>query len=145
VSELLCASILAAVAAGSPPRHFEVAAAFVPPREPGRPATVSVVFSPTDPDVQMNEEPAPRLKLSPREAVLVDRQTPPPPRDPEFDPEKTRYLDLAKPLRFPVAIAAKAPKGKHEVEAKVVYFYCSKRERWCRRGTAELEFAVEVP
>jgi hypothetical protein len=85
------------------------------------------------------------LKLSPREAVLVDRQAPPPPRDPEFDPEKTRYLDLAKPLRFPVAIAAKAPRGKQEVEAKVVYFYCSKREAWCRRGTAEIEFTVEVP
>ncbi|HEY6555582.1 MAG TPA: hypothetical protein VI669_19650, partial [Vicinamibacteria bacterium] len=57
---LFSASILVLVAAGSPPRHFEVAAAFVPSREAGRPATVSVVFSPTDPDVQMNEEPAPR-------------------------------------------------------------------------------------
>jgi len=133
------------VAAGSPPRHFEVAAAFVPPMEPGRTGSVSVVFSPMDPDVHVNEEPAPRLKLSPRQAVLVDRQAPPPPRDPEFDPEKTRYLDIAKPLRFPVAFAPKAPKGKQEVDAKVVYFYCSKREAWCRRGTADIEFTVEVP
>jgi hypothetical protein len=145
VTALFCASILAAVAAASPPRHFEVAAAFVPPPEPGRTGSVSVVFSPMDPDVHVNEEPAPRLKLSPRQAVLVDRQAPPPPRDPEFDPEKTRYLDIAKPLRFPVAFAPKAPKGKQEVDAKVVYFYCSKREAWCRRGTADIEFTVEVP
>ena len=59
---------------------------------------------------------------------------------PKLDP-----ADLAKPLRFPVAIAPKAPKGRQELTAKVVYFYCSKREGWCRRGTAEVEFTVEGP
>jgi hypothetical protein len=106
---------------------------------------VSVLFSPTDPDVHINEEPAPRLKLDPGQVVLVDRQAEAPARAADFDPEKTRYLDLAKPVRFPAAIATKAPKGKQEVAAKVVYFYCSKREGWCRRGTAEVEFTVEVP
>jgi hypothetical protein len=127
------------------PRHFDVAASFVAPKEPGGAHAVSVLFSPTDPDVHINEEPAPRLKLDPGQAVLVDRQGPAPSRGADFDPEKTRYLDLAKPLRFPVAIAPKAPKGRQELTAKVVYFYCSKREGWCRRGTAEVEFTVEVP
>ena len=141
---LACAFILA-VAAGSPPRHFDVAAAYIAPKEPGSAGAVSVLFSPTDPDVHINEEPAPRLKLEPGQVVLVDRQTPAPARAADFDPEKTRYLDLAKPVRFPVAIAPQAPKGKQELTAKVVYFYCSKREGWCRRGTALVEFTVEVP
>jgi hypothetical protein len=134
-----------ALAAGAATRHFDVAASFVPPKEPGGKSAVSVLFSATDPDVHINEEPAPRLKLDPGQAVLVDRQAPAPARAADFDPEKARYLDLAKPLRFPVAIAPNAPKGKQELRAQVVYFYCSKREAWCRRGTAEVEFTVEVP
>jgi hypothetical protein len=137
--------ILAAAAASSPVRHFDVAASYAAPKEPGKPGAVNVLFSPTDPDVHINEEPAPRLKLEPGQAVLVDRQPSAPARAADFDPEKTHYLDLAKPVRFPVAIAPKAPKGKQELTANVVYFYCSKREGWCRRGTALVEFTVEVP
>jgi hypothetical protein len=145
VRALICSWAFAVVAAGTPPRHFDVAASYAAPKEPGSPGAVSVLFSPTDPDVHINEEPAPRLKLAPGQGVLVDRQAPAPTRAADFDPEKTRYLDLAKPVRFPVALAPKAPKGKQELAAKVVYFYCSKREGWCRRGTAEVEFTVEVP
>ncbi len=141
---LLSALALVALAAGTPPRHFDVAASFVASKD-GAASAVSVLFSPTDPDVHINEEPAPRLKLDPGQAVLVDRQAPAPAHAADFDPEKTHYLDVAKPVRFPVALAPKAPKGKQQVSAKVVYFYCSKREGWCRRGTAEVEFAVDVP
>jgi hypothetical protein len=137
-------SALLALAPASAPRHFDVAASFTAPREPGGKGAVSVLFSPTDPDVHINEEPAPRLKLEPGQAVLVDRQEPAPARAADFDPEKARYLDLTKPVRFAVAIAPSAPKGKQELTAKVVYFYCSKREAWCRRGTAEVQFTVEV-
>jgi hypothetical protein len=133
------------VAAGSPPRHFDVAASYVAPKEAKGAAAVSVLFSPTDPDVHINEDPAPRLKLDPGQVVLLDRQGPAPARAADFDPEKTHYLDLAKPVRFPVAIGPKAPKGSQDVTASVVYFYCSKREGWCRRGTALVEFTVEVP
>jgi hypothetical protein len=145
VEALPLAFVLALAAAATPPRHFDVAASYVAPKGAGSVAAVSVLFSPTDPDVHINEEPAPRLKLDSGQGVLVDRQAAAPARTADFDPEKTRYLDLAKPLRFPVAFAPKAPKGPQEVTAKVVYFYCSKREAWCRRGTALVEFTVEVP
>jgi hypothetical protein len=144
VGSLVCAFVLG-LAAGPLPRHFEVAASFSAPKEPGGKAAVSVLFSPTDPDVHINEEPAPRLKLDPGQLVLVDKQAQAPAHSADFDPEKARYLDLAKPVRFAVGIAPKAPKGKQEIAAKVVYFYCSKREGWCRRGTALVEFTVEVP
>jgi hypothetical protein len=141
----LALGLAAAPPPASPPRHFEVAAAFAPPSKIGGDAAVSVLFSPTDPDVRINEEPAPRLKLEPGQSVLVDRQRPSKARSNESDLDKTRYLDLAKPLRFPVALAAEAPKGPQELKANVVYFYCSKREGWCRRGNAEVRFTVDVP
>jgi hypothetical protein len=105
---------------------------------------VAVTFTPLDPDVFVNEEPAPRLKLDPLETVLVDKQAPPSGKGGEWDAATARYLDLAKPVRFPVALAPNAPRGSQTSKATVVYFYCSKREAWCRRGAAEVEVAVEV-
>jgi hypothetical protein len=106
---------------------------------------VAVTFAPLDPDVHVNLEPAPRIKLDPAQRVLVDKQPPPPSRVATFDPETTRYLDPALPVYFPVALVAGAPKGSQSVKATVTYFYCSKREGWCRKGTAELNVPVSVP
>ena len=133
----------AAVAAG--PRHFDVGASFVSPARPGADGAVAVTFAALDPDVRVNEEPAPRLKLDPVQAVLVDKQKPGPARAEAFDPEKAHYLDLAAPVLFPVALSPAAPKGPQAVKGSVTYFYCSKREGWCRKGTADVSVAVTVP
>jgi hypothetical protein len=135
-------ALAALLAAG--PQHFTLSAHFEP-QAAGKPAAVAVTFTGIDPDIHMNEEPAPRLKLSPVEAVLVDKQAPPSGKAPAFDPETARYLDLSKPVRFPVAVAPAAAKGSQTVKATVVYFYCSKREGWCRRGSTEIEVPVPVP
>jgi len=135
--------LLAAGAAG--PTHFDVGASFVPPAKPGGAGAIAVSFAPRDPDVHINEEPAPRLKLDLEQTALVDKQPPPPKSVPTFDPETARYLDLGKPVRFPVAFAPNAPKGPQTVKVSVVYFYCSQREAWCRRGSADVEVALTVP
>lgn len=124
--------------------HFDVAASFVNVDGKGSPR-VAVTFTARDPDVRINEEPAPRLRFDPLQRVLVDKQAPPPSRAASFDPETPAYLDLARPVLFPVGFAPGAPKGAQTVKASVVYFYCSKREGWCRRGSAELELPVTVP
>jgi hypothetical protein len=125
-------------------RHFDVTAAFTPARKAAADATVAVTFRPLDPDVKVNETPAPRLKLDLEQTVLVDRQAPASSQVPDDDPLTARYLDTAKPVRFPVAIAPTAPKGEQAVKATVVYFYCSTREAWCRRGTADILIPVTV-
>ena len=89
--------------------------------------------------MRLNETPAPRLKLDLMDPVLVDKQPPAPRRVPAYDPLTAKYLDLDEPVRFPVALAPTAPSGPRTVDAKVVYFYCSVREAWCRRGTADVE------
>jgi hypothetical protein len=124
-------------------QHFTLSAVYEPSRA-GKPAAVAVSFTGTDPDVHINEEPAPRLRLEATETVLLDRQPPPSGKGPDFDPDTARYLDLAKPVRFPVAIAPGAPKGLQSVKATVIFFYCSKREAWCRRGVLETEVPVHV-
>lgn len=131
------------VAASAAPSHVQVSASFVPPAKSGADASVAVTLTPRHADVGVNEEPAPRIKLAPEQTVLLDKQ-PPAARSAAFDPANARYLDPALPVHFPVALRAGAPKGRHTVKARVTYFYCSKREGWCRKGTGDVEFLVEV-
>jgi len=136
--------LLALLALGPAPRHFDVIAAFEPAGAPGVEATVAVTFQPLAPDLRVNETPAPRLKLDLLQVVLEDRQPKAPTSVPDYDPATARYLDTRKPVRFKVAVAKSAPPGTHEVKASVVYFYCSTREAWCRRGSAEVLIPVTV-
>jgi hypothetical protein len=144
VRRSLLAVLLPAAALAASARHVEVTAEFVPGPKADAPASVAVTFRPLDPDVRVNEAPAPRLRLDLTQTVLVDRQAPAPSQVPDYDPLTARYLDTAEPVRFPVAIAPAAPRGAHEVPATVVYFYCSTREAWCRRGSADVLIPVTV-
>ncbi len=122
------------------PDHFAVSATFNPPRRKA-PAEVAVQFVAADPEVKINEVPAPRLKLEPGPATVI---APPAPARPAA-PGAGHYLDLTLPVTFPVAIAPGTAKGTHDVKGTVTYFYCSKREGWCRKGTTDVAFAVAVP
>jgi hypothetical protein len=136
--------ILPAAALAAPPQHFELSASFIPAKTAKGTASVAVKFVAHDPDVVVNESPEPRLQLDLAQTVLVDKQAPATGGSPDYDPLTARYLDLSKPVLFPVAVADGAPRGTQSVKANVVYFYCSHRENWCRRGKSEVEFPVTV-
>lgn len=140
----LCLLVFCATVSSGAPRHFEVVASLVLAGGAGSDGAVAVSFRALDPDLQLNESPAPRLRLDLAQTVLLDRQPPAKGDVPDYDPLTARYLDLARPVLFPVALSPTAPKGQQAVKATVVYFYCSKREAWCRRGTAEVEIPVTV-
>jgi hypothetical protein len=125
------------------PPHFDVSAEYTAGAK--RRGTIAVSFKANDPDVVVNETPGPRLALDPAQAVLVDKQPPAPKGAAAPDPQDGKYLDLSLPVVFPVALASGVTPGGHDVKAKVTYFYCSKREGWCRKGTSEVEFDVKVP
>jgi hypothetical protein len=144
VRTALLLALLPAAVLGASARHFDVEASFEPSRKAGAPGAVAVSFRALDPDVKVNESPAPRLKLDLAQTVLVDRQAPAPAQVPDYDPLTARYLDTTHPVLFPAAIAPGAPKGEHAVKASVVYFYCSTREAWCRRGTVDVQIPVTV-
>jgi hypothetical protein len=133
------------VASAAGVQHFTLAASFVPPTKAGAVGAVAVTFTPKDLDVHINEVPPPRLKLDLDQKVLVDKQPAPPARVEPFDPENAKYLDLALPVTFPVALTPGAPKGQQTVKASVVYFYCSKSQGWCRKGSTDVDVPVTVP
>jgi hypothetical protein len=41
-------------------------------------------------------------------------------------------------------VGAATARGAHVVKGGVTYFYCSKREGWCRKGTTPVEFPVTL-
>jgi hypothetical protein len=131
-------------AAPAGPQHFTLTASYAPAAKAGGDGAIAVTFTPRDADVHINENPPARLKLDPEQKVLLDKQAPAPPRVEPFDPEKVRYIDLALPVVFPVAVAPGAPKGAQSVKATVVYFYCSKSQGWCRRGSTDVDVSVTV-
>jgi hypothetical protein len=143
MKRLAVALLVLAPAAGlATDEHFNVSAAYVPPAKAGASGAVAVAFLSSDPDVRINQEPAPRLKLDPAQTVLVDRQ-PAAVRKAESAGEP-KYLDTTLPVNFPVSLDPKAPKGEQMVKATVTYFYCSKTEGWCRKGTGDVDFPVNV-
>ena len=137
-------AIVSPVLAAGPRQFYEIQAVFVAPAAGEQTGSVSVTFVPRDPDVHINERPAARLHLAEDQMILVDKQAPPPPLEP-IDPDAITYLDTRQPVLFPVAIAEGAPSGTHVVDAKVVYYFCSSRAGWCRRGNAQVRIAVTVP
>ena len=146
---LVLLALLPAAVLADAPRHFSLVASFVPAKKPGGVANVAVSFRALDPDLRLNESPAPGLALDLEQVVLVDRQLPASHASgaaaaADYDPLTARYHDLATPVLFPVALAPTAPKGEQMVKARVVFFYCSQREAWCRRGESEIAIPVVV-
>lgn len=142
-STLLLQGALQMTPQAVPSPHFDVAAAYEAPAKKGAPAYIVVEFKKKDPDVNINEDPAPRIKFDAGSPLLP----PPPPKSSGAipDPANAHYLDLAKPVRFPVSRAPQAAAGLSTVHTSLSYFYCSKRENWCRKGTADFELAVVLP
>ena len=126
-----------------PSPHFDVAAAYEAPAKKGATGHIVFEFKKKDPDVNINEDPAPRIKFAPGSPLVA----PAPPKSSGVipDPANAHYIDLAKPVRFAVTVAPDAAKGLSTVKTTVSYFYCSKRENWCRKGTADFDLAVVLP
>ena len=124
----------------APSPHFDVAVAYEARK--GAAGEVAVTFTAKDPDVKINEAPAPKLKLEEGAPVALAPATAPAPKPAAGGPGK--YLDLTLPVTFPVTVAAGTAKGEHAAKGTLTYFYCSKREGWCRKGTAPVAFSVPV-
>ena len=137
------ALVLALAAATQGTSYVNVTASYVAPARRGADAVITVQLSPVDGSIRVNEDPAPRLKLEKDQELLAAKPQPrPSPRPPGGEP---RYLDPLVPVAFPVTLSDRAPRGLHTVKGTVTYFYCSKTEGWCRKGTADIEVPVRVP
>ena len=122
--------------AGSSP-HFAVTAQFRPGKTAGA-GEVAVAFAPKDPDVKINVTPPPRLKLDEGQKLLAEKVAPKRAGAPD-----EKYLDLTFPVVFPVSVLGSVPAAQ-TVKGLLTYYYCSHREGWCRKGTADLEIPVKA-
>ena len=121
---------------GSSP-HFAISAEYRPGKTAGT-GEVAVTFSPKDPDVKINTTPPPRLKLDEGQKVLAEKAAPKKAGAPE-----EKYLDLTFPVVFPVSVTAPVS-SEQSVKGALTYYYCSHREGWCRKGTADVEIPVKA-
>jgi hypothetical protein len=121
-------------AGGSP--HFAITAQYRPGKAAGA-GEVEVTFAPRDPDVKVNATPAPKLKLDPGQKVLAEKA------EPRRAAPAEKYLDTTFPVVFPVSVLGSAA-GAQTVKGSLTYYYCSHREGWCRKGTADLEIPVKA-
>jgi hypothetical protein len=124
----------ASAVSGSP--HFNVSAEFRPAKAAGA-GEVAVTFAPTDPDVKINTTPAPKLKLDADQKVLAGKAVPA-----RAGAASDKYLDTTFPVVFPVSVLGPVS-GSATVKGAVTYYYCSKREGWCRKGTADVDIPVK--
>lgn len=143
VSAMLLQGALQMTPSLLPSQHFDVTAAYEAPAHKGASGSLVFEFKKKDPDVNINEEPAPRIKFAAGAPLLA----PPPAKGSGLlpDPANAKYLDLGKPVRFTVTRAPGAIKGLTSVKTTLSYFYCSKRENWCRKGTADFDLAIVLP
>jgi hypothetical protein len=117
--------------------HFDVTAQYRPGKVAGT-GEVAVTFAPRNPDVKINTTPPPRLKLDQAQKLLAEKT---PPRPAAAPAEK--YLDLTVPVVFPVSVTGPVA-SEQTVKGALTYYYCSHREGWCRKGTADLEIPVKA-
>lgn len=122
--------------AGASP-HFAISTEYRPGKTAGT-GEVAVTFAPKDPEVKINTTPPPRLKLDETQKVLAEKTSPKRAGAPD-----EKYLDLMFPVVFPVAVISPLH-GEQMVKGALTYFYCSHREGWCRKGTADLEIPVKA-
>lgn len=121
--------------AGSSP-HFAISTEYRPGKTAGT-GEVAVTFSPKDPDVKINTTPPPRLKLDEGQKLLAEKAAPK-----KTAPEE-KYLDLTFPVVFPVSVTGPVS-SEQNVKGALTYYYCSHREGWCRKGTADVEIPVKT-
>jgi hypothetical protein len=125
-----------AMGAGASP-HFAISAQYRPGKGAGT-GEVAVTFAPKDADVKINSTPPPRLKLDEGQKLLAEKTAPKKAAAPD-----EKYLDLTFPVVFPVSVVAPI-RGEQAVKGALTYYYCSHREGWCRKGTADLEIPVKA-
>jgi hypothetical protein len=132
---MLLSSLLLALLAADASSFVSVSASYVPPARKGGDAAISVTLQPLVPDVQVDQEPAPRLTLDPAQQVLVQK----PALKKPAGAQAGRYLGPL-PVYFPVEVR---PGAAGQVTGKVTFFYCSTAEGWCRKGVADVSVRLE--
>jgi hypothetical protein len=155
LSRLTRTVLLLLVAAGS------VAMAALPSEPPAEPARVEISVAPES--VSPGGEAEVTLRLTPKSGIKINRypqiklavpgvdglaveaevslgnDAPPPAGQME-----SNYFDEIDPLRLQLAIDGAARAGKHEIEGRLVYYYCVKKSGFCAPARLNVKIPLQV-
>jgi len=149
IAAILClflAVLLTGPICAKPPAKSAVIDIDISPKviKPGDLARITVRIVPIE-GVKINRYPKIKLKVPALEGVLEEAQVeigdekPPPP-----DKLKTNYYETVDPVILKLPIDASAPKGTHQLDAKLNYFYCVKKSGFCAPARLSLDIALDV-
>ena len=72
------------------------------------------------------------------EGVLGTNEAPP------ADKMDTNYFKTIDPVTLTLPVAGDAPAGKHEIPAKLIYYYCVAASGYCAPARVQLKIPVTV-
>jgi hypothetical protein len=86
------------------------------------------------------KRPAPKLQLNPNTQFEVVVGS----FDESVAAKDADYFGGFRPLELKITPAKTTEPGKYALDAKLTYFYCSEREKYCSRSVEALAIPVEV-
>jgi hypothetical protein len=122
---------------------IEVAVAPKPVPAGGK-AEITVQLS-VNPGFKLNKYPKIRLAVPAVEGLVSGAETslgsdaPPPP-----DRLETNYFKSLDPLRLQLEVRPSASSGRHDIDAKLSYFYCVAASGYCARGRVPVKIPLTV-
>jgi hypothetical protein len=145
-SALLSVSGVLASAPGKPPAEpAKISIEVTPEATPaGERAEVSLRLSPID-GVVINRYPQMKLSVDAVEGLVGSAETavgnvkPPP-----VDQMDTNYYDVVDPLNVTLETDPGASPGRHEIDARLVYFYCVKKSGFCAPARLTVKIPLEI-
>ncbi len=112
---------------------------------PGGEAEVTLRITP-NPGIKVNRYPRIKLDVPAEDGLVaaasasIGSDAPPPP-----DQLETNYYKTGvDPVHLKLRIGAQAPKGRHELPARVTYFYCVAASGYCAPAKAPITIPVTV-
>jgi hypothetical protein len=87
------------------------------------------------------KRPAPKLQLNSTPSFVITLSTGFVESVPGEDPD---YFGGFRPVELKVVPSKTTRRGKYALEAKLTYFYCAEREKYCSRSVENLTIPIEV-
>ena len=154
VASVVAILICAVSASGTPPEpasvtsdaQVKIAVSVAPqPVGAGSDASVTVKLDPK-PGIKLNKYPKIKLQIPAIEGLTASADqsvgnTAPPPAD---QLEANYFHGSADPLNVTLHLDAHAATGRHEIRAKLSYFYCVAASGYCAPAKAELTIPVTI-
>ncbi|HEX6852666.1 MAG TPA: hypothetical protein VF139_14820 [Candidatus Polarisedimenticolaceae bacterium] len=146
LTPLICSIVLAAGGAAIPAGENATVRILVEPT-PVAAGTEAKVTAQLVPNAGIKINKYPKIKLAVAEQAglvapaegTVGAASPPPPEDLE-----SNYFKTIDPVALSLKLDAKAAKGKHEIPARLTYFYCVAASGYCAPARVNVKIPVEI-